>query len=465
MPANSKRETQSIQWHSVLGTDCLGLDTIELDQLSQSLRAHAPRCVRLNPSLKQEQLPFAVTQVPWFERGYWIDDPKTRPGEFLQFAAGDYYIQDASSMLALALCRVQPGHLVCDLCAAPGGKASGLLEQLQGQGFLLANEVIHSRLSLLKFALSRTGRSNHATCSHDVERLADMLPAQVDCVLVDAPCSGQSMIGRDKQSIAAFSSTQIEHSAARQQRIIVAAANLVRPGGRMVYSTCTFAVAENEMIVEQFLQGNSDWQVDPMPELEAWASPRLGGAYRVWPHRDKCDGGFAVALIRSGGLGDLPTNLTEPKRSRWQAWQGNLSDFEFYECGETSNRASMAFQRDDTVHLFCNAPWPDLPSICYSGIEVAQIHPKRAEPAYPGALVMMEDIRPQHSIELSSAQALQYVRGESIPFLPAAQKSVSTNGWIQVRWHGRPLAWGKVADGKLKNHFPKLLRSNGINLS
>jgi 16S rRNA C967 or C1407 C5-methylase (RsmB/RsmF family)/NOL1/NOP2/fmu family ribosome biogenesis protein len=454
-----------VHWPSLLGSDCLGLDSVELDQLSSCLQSHSPRCLRLHPDSSTSQLPFAVSPVPWHSRGFWLDDNEIRPGAYLQYAAGDYYIQDASSMLAMTLCRIQPAEIVCDLCAAPGGKASGLLEQLAGSGFLLADEVIQSRLGLLESALCRTRLSNFATCNFDAQRLAEQLPEQFDCVLVDAPCSGQSMVGRDKQSAAAFSTAQVEHSAARQQRIINSAADLVRPGGRLVYSTCTFAVAENELVIEQFLQHHPDWQLDPMAELESWASPRLPGSYRLWPHRDKCDGCFAAALTRKGSSSssvDRQLNLAKNHRLRWQPWPGRLAELEFVEMTADAIADQSAWQLKDAVHLFCNAPWPQLAKLCHAGIEIAQLHPKRIEPAYASAIVRLHGVQPRSSIELTAEQAVQYVRGESLSISKPVRDQSGPVGWTQVCWQGRPLSWGKCADGKLKNHFPKLLRNPGI---
>lgn len=460
----SQPKSFSIDWPSLLGNDCLGLDSIELDQLSAQLFAHSTRCVRAAASQSTVKLPFDVSPVPWHDRGFWLQDPQIRPGAYLQFAAGEYYVQDASSLLALTLCRLLPGQTVCDLCAAPGGKASGLLDQLAGTGFLLANEVIQSRLALLQLTLDRTGWSNHAVSSLDAQRLADHLPEQFDCVLVDAPCSGQSMVGREKQTSAAFGSAQVEYCAARQQRIIAAAAQLVRPGGRLVYSTCTFSTAENEMIIEQFLQQHTEWKVDPLPALEQWASPRLPGTYRLWPHRNNCDGGFAAALIRCipDSTREYPPIRLEAQSRRWQVWPGQLADLVFLETACSASQKQMAWQLNDTVHLFCHSPWPQLAKLCHSGIEMAEIRSRRIEPAYASAVVRFDSMRPRSRIELTTQQAIQFVRGESFAIKATNLIDSPSHGWAQVCWQERPLSWGKHADGKLKNHFPKLLRNHGI---
>ncbi len=270
----------------------------EVVELERSIDQYSPRAVRLLPTVRPADLPFASEPIPWFERGRWLTDSQCRPGAFLHYAAGDYYIQDAGSMLALALCDIQPGQWVCDTCAAPGGKSSAVLESLGGTGLVVANEVIRSRLEILELTLARTGNSNYVVFNSEVEPLANLCMDLFDCVIVDAPCTGQSMVARGKQSLASFSAKQIEHSAARQQRILRAAGELVKSGGRLVYSTCTFAFAENEAIIAFFRSEHPDWTPLQVPKLSPWASPGQEGCYRLWPHRDRCAGAFAAALTR-----------------------------------------------------------------------------------------------------------------------------------------------------------------------
>ncbi|MFO0943790.1 MAG: hypothetical protein U0930_23895 [Pirellulales bacterium] len=190
---NSKPPRIDIPWHKLLGDGLLGFDEAQLVQLTSSLFNHSLRCIRVNPRCEHSSLPFQLQKVPWHDRGYWLTDTNVRPGAFLQYAAGQYYIQDAASLLAVSLCDLQPGQKVCDLCAAPGGKATAILDKLAGTGFLLANEVIHSRMPLLQAALCRSGWDNFATSQLDADQLSQALPEKFDCVLVDAPCSGQSM--------------------------------------------------------------------------------------------------------------------------------------------------------------------------------------------------------------------------------------------------------------------------------
>lgn len=461
---NHKTQPTSIQWLPVLGQGFLGLDSVEQQQLSDALFCHSPRSVRLSSRRKSDELPFATERIPWNSRGYWLADPQVRPGAFLQFAAGDFYIQDASSMLALTLCNLSPGDIVCDLCAAPGGKATGLLDQLQGSGFLLANEVIQSRLALLQSALCRSGWSNHATSNLDAEQLAERFPSCFDCVLVDAPCSGQSMVGREKQSSSAFTESQIQHSAARQRRIIRSAAKLVRPGGRLVYSTCTFAIAENEEIIEDFLAEESDWSMAPSPELNAWSSPRLPGSYRLWPHRDRCDGGFAAAIQKNSQAEVAEPTTTQrasrqPTRSRPSSV--SIQDLEFLAIDESALSQFEIIPIGSELHLLHQSSLPNAAQHIQAGIPIAQLYSSRIEPLYGSSVVDFGCVRPTVSVSLNQAQAIAFVRGESVHL----SENVHESGWCQVCWNERPLAWGKITGRILKNHLPKLLRNPSIALA
>ncbi len=450
-----------IDWNLVLGADRIGLDRLELSQFVHALGQHSRRSIRLRSLLPPPFLPFEVTPVPWNEYGRWVANADVRPGAFLHYAAGDYYIQDATSMLALTLCRVQSGESVCDVCAAPGGKATGLVERLDGSGFLVANEVISSRLTLLEHALYRTGWGNIMTTNLDVEYLAKLFAEQFDCVLVDAPCTGQSMAGSQKQSPAAFRESQIAINAARQRRILNAAARLVRPGGRLVYSTCTYSVAENEQRVEQFLEECPSWQTIEYPELARWTSPRLPGCYRLWPHRDACDGGFAVAMRRVDGSNNLTLNrYAGPIRARrnskpsWNAWSGNLSQFDWLESNGCTPNGFTAWQRDQEVHLFANQLPHEMIALANAGVPLAELRNNRAEPSYASAVVNQTGFQPAQCIELGDDQAIRFASGESVQLADPK----STQGWTRVDWQGRSLAWGKISNGVLKNHLPKLLR-------
>ncbi|QDV27973.1 methyltransferase RsmF C-terminal domain-like protein [Aureliella helgolandensis] len=478
--------TAKIDWNMVLGpaAEVLGDEqSSHYDALQSALLQHSRRAIRPRPELPPNELPFGTDAVPWWQAGRFLSEDAVRPGGFLNFAAGDYYIQDAGSMLALALCGISPGQKVCDTCASPGGKSTAILEQLAGQGFLISNEVIHSRVALLNMALWRSGYGNQITTSTEVEVLAEYFPEKLDCVLVDAPCSGQSMVARGKQSMASFTPAQISHSAARQQRIFRAAARMVAPGGRMVYSTCTFSYAENEQIIQQFLDEHPGWEPIEPDHLEPWKSPTAAGCYRVWPHRDQCAGGFAAALRRQ----TLPSDahLTEisadqlsppPKRRPRNSWQvvaelpQEVADWFLADLDAPS--LSLEFYRvGSQLHLVPAAINEALPSekpwfeIAVAGTPIAEAQGKRWEPSYASSVLNKQiPMQPAQQIELSDDEAVQYVAGQAVRCTPH-RTPPDLHGWCGVIWRGRKLSWGKFTSGVLKNHFPKVARQTNTQVA
>lgn len=473
----------AIDWPLVLGPLTEAFSHEELQQLSRAITAHPPRAIRLHPRRSIAELPFDVEAVPWCGQGYFLKSPDIRPGEFLHFAAGDYYIQDAGSMLPLALCEITPGQWVCDTCASPGGKSTGALEQLAGSGLLVANEVIGARLAILQLALARSGYANHLMTSSDVDRLSQSMAGRFDCVLVDAPCTGQSMVVRGKQSLASYTAAQIEHSSARQRRIIRAAADLVRPGGRLVYSTCTFSFAENEQIVAELATEQPRWQLKRFDHLQAWETPNFAGCYRLWPHRDRCAGAFAAVLQCAAGSsshapvafqangseqlhqvgqqGLKPANqATKSKRAHpnpkraWTAidpWPAGLDWIDEPNAAAGHHRGQWCV-RGDQIHRFAEELPAEWLALACGGVAVAEQRGERFEPLYGSAMLPPSDLKARLEIELNDDQATRYVAGEAIRF------SSTANGWCRIGWRGRPLAWGKLAGGVLKNHYPKAMR-------
>lgn len=447
-----------IDWGEVLGPVRAGMSAAELHALTAATFEHARRAIRVQPRLSHVDLPFATEPVAWFEHGRFLQPDQAgetpRPGAFLQHVVGDYYIQDAGSMLALALCDVKPGQWVCDTCAAPGGKSTGILAALNGRGLLVANEVIRSRLPILELAMARAGYGNQLMTNLEIEALRQVCGRTFDCVLVDAPCTGQTMVARGKQSMSAFSPAQIQHSRLRQQRILRAAAGLVKPGGRLVYSTCAFSYAENEQIVQGFLDEHSGWKPTPVPQLQSWHSPLIDGCYRVWPHRDGCAGAFAALLINQSDERAEPSNAGLPARlqkSSWEMTAGLPKEIDWL----TETEEAWYGQSRHQLHRFCAAtPMHWLPGVV-SGTHIADQQSTHWKPAF-GAAAIHTGLTANHLLPLDNTQAVQYAAGEALR--SASAWDTLAGEWYVVTWRGRTLGWGKVTQGQLKNHFPKVLR-------
>ncbi len=455
---------RGIDWPMVLGPlyGELSLSSQEMCDLEQACLAYARRAIRVRPGSEEYELPFATEPVSWYPQGRFLVDAQVRPGAFLHHAAGDYYIQDASSMLALALCDAKPGQWICDLCAAPGGKSTGLLELLNGQGLLVSNEVIKSRVNTLELALARCKAANYLVCSLETEQLVELCGAQFDCVLIDAPCTGQSMVAKGKQSMSAFSLRQIAHSAARQQRILRSAASLVRPGGKLVYSTCTFAYEENEKNVLWLSEYVDDWKPIVDPRLSLWASS-IPGTYRLWPHRHGCAGGFAAAFQRHG-----PTEYNErissnslagPPRQRGPS-RWSVASFPRIAAEWEATSDGQCYRRNDgSIHWFDGSVPRHWIAQATAGVCVAESHHDLLLPAYPASVKADRFFTGASRLELADSAACRFMAGESL------RNDSQAAGWTIAHWRSRPLAWAKMAAGAMKNHVPKSLRQPGLKVS
>ena len=272
------------------------------EEYADFLRAlERPRAValRLNP-LKGERpaLPFMQERVPWESEGYYYDTD-SRPGLHPYHEAGVYYLQEASAMAPVRLLDPQPGERVCDLCAAPGGKTTQIAGEMAGQGFLLCNEINPKRAKILSRNIERMGVANALVTNEHPQNLAKRLWGFFDRVLVDAPCSGEGMFRKEEAAITDWSEETVEMCAHRQSEILDSGAQLVRDGGILVYSTCTFAPQENEQVVEAFLQRHSEFS---RVAVDApWFTQVAEGSFRLWPHKLKGEGHFAAVLRKNGG--------------------------------------------------------------------------------------------------------------------------------------------------------------------
>ena len=452
----------------------------EIATFRDALSRPAPRCVRLRPD-RMDSVPVSASMdvVPWFDRGRLFRDSNMRPSQSIRYAAADYYIQDAGSLLALALLDAKPGETICDLCAAPGGKASGIGESLGERGFLLANEPIGSRAAILRYALSRTGNLRHAITQQDPEQIAERFAGLFDAVLVDAPCSGQSMVGRGKRNVNAFDPKQVDHSARRQQRILLAALRLLKPEGRLIYSTCTFSVEENESQI-QYLRNQFRDALEPIhaPSLEKWASPLESGCYRLWPHRDPTTGAFVAGLKLRDSIAHFDPIRTRKSESRSRpqrpcrsANERNRIRVDAIEglgaFGQLSRIQICGSDRGEAFGLPDDAPeeihrglelreWPKL-GVCRSGVW---------KPEYTLAMLGSDWFEPKLRFEADAQQAKKYLLGEAISIdIPTFKNEISDNvrhlespecPWAVVIWQQRSLGWAKYAENRVNNHLPAL---------
>ena len=401
-----------------------------------------PRAValRFNP-LKGESpaLPFVGAPVPWEPMGYYYD-PQSRPGLHPYHEAGVYYLQEASAMAPVTLLDPQPGERICDLCAAPGGKSTQIAGRLMGEGFLLCNEYSPKRAKILSRNIERMGIANALVTNEHPENLARLLPEYFDRVLIDAPCSGEGMFRKEEAAVTDWSPETVQMCARRQAEILHSGAQLVRPGGRLVYSTCTFAPEEDELAVEEFLRTHPEFTAE---SVEApWFDPAGPGGWRLWPHKLLGEGHFAAVLRKSGeGSADVPVESGEklPK--------------EFTEFAKTMG---IRLPEGKAVRFGQSVYWvsEELPSlrglkVLRPGLELGELKKDRFEPAHALAL-WLRSCAQVCRLEPDSRELAAYLRGDVVPS--------PVKGWCLVMAGDYSIGWGKGDGTVLKNHYPKGLR-------
>ncbi len=401
-----------------------------------------PRAValRFNP-LKGEkpQLPFVGDSVPWEPMGYYYD-PQSRPGLHPYHEAGVYYLQEASAMAPVALLDPQPGERICDLCAAPGGKSTQIAGRLAGEGFLLCNEINPKRAKILSRNIERLGVGNALVTNEHPQRLADRLSGYFDRVLIDAPCSGEGMFRKEEAAVTDWSEETVQMCARRQLEILRSGAELVRPGGRLVYSTCTFAPEENEQAIAAFLQEHPDFV--PEQVSAPWFTAGENGTFRMWPHKLLGEGHFAAVLRKTGDCDtDAPQRPAQKLPKEWTEFAQKL---------DIRLPAGVAVAFGQSLY-WAPVSMPDIGGlkVMRPGLELGEVKKGRFEPAHALALWLRNAVT-EMDIPVDSSQIAAYMHGETIP--------AEVTGWCLVKTGGYTIGWGK-GDGKvLKNHYPKGLR-------
>ncbi len=384
--------------------------------------------------------PDAQERVPWAENAWYLPKDSTL-GASIWHEAGAYYLQEPSAMVAAAALDARPGDRVLDLCAAPGGKSTQLAAALRGQGLLVCNEPYLSRAQVLSRNIERMGVVNALVVSSMPGALKAKWPNFFDKILVDAPCSGEGMFRRHPETRAEWSPAAPAGCASRQIDILLSAADMLRPGGRMAYSTCTFNAVENEGVIEAFLKARPDFSLVP---FALSGLPPSQGMLRVFPHRVRGEGHFVALTEKSQDAqsreGTVCAPLPAPTKKDAAIAEAFLAD-----CLASPVAVNAVFG----ATLLSS---PDLPPL--SGVKVlrAGLHV---------GVVKGGVFAPDHALApalpcrrlfaLTQAQARAYQHGETLP-------CGDERGYLALTYDGLQLGFGKASDGQIKNHYPKGLR-------
>jgi NOL1/NOP2/sun family putative RNA methylase len=426
--------------------------------------------LKLSPEEFTSLFPYPLASLPWTADGFTL--PKdSRPGKHPYHAAGLYYLQDPSAMAVTELLDPQPGERILDLAAAPGGKSTHIAARMRNQGILVVNDIHPRRVRDLSNNLERWGARNVIILNETPSRLVDHFGAYFDKVLVDAPCSGEGMFRKDPSARREWTPKLVESCAIRQDAILREAARVVRPGGKLVYATCTFAPQEDEGTLLRFLESHPDFEITIPSHVNGFSPGRpdwlstsdiengspntdsLSHTVRLWPHRSPGEGHFIAALRRKlaeGSTADAlvpfsPLPLSQEVRSHFEVFASEA-------LGWQPNLARFSLQGSHLYYLVEGTPDLRGLRVFHWGWWLGIQKTNRFEPSHALAMALHPgDVRQVYSLTADDPQAMAYLHGEVLP-------ASGPDGWVMVAVDGYPLGWAKRVHNKLKSHSPKWLR-------
>lgn len=424
--------------------------------------------------------------VAWEQRGFYYDDGVLRAGKHPLHEAGAYYIQEPSAMAPAAYLEAKPHEKILDLCAAPGGKSTQIASYMENEGLLVCNEINFSRAKILSENIERMGIKNAIVTNETPQRLSELFIGYFDRILVDAPCSGEGMFRKNEEAVKEWSPENVRLCAERQEEILACADGMLRAGGRLVYSTCTFAPEENERVIAGFLEahpdymlldvykyegmssGNPEWVGWGMTDKEASAdlSASLGcslGALkrtiRLFPHLLEGEGHYVAALQKGGEVPDAYRGILangiqkgiKPKEIK-----------ELLEFAEDALNVGLFDEKEECILRFGEQlylmprgmPSVDRLKALRAGLHLGTLKKNRFEPSHALALALKPD-EVKRTYALSDDEAAAFINGQVIN---AAAGTTMEKGWCLMLYNGYSLGWGKFAGQLIKNHYPKGLR-------
>ena len=441
--------------------------------------------LRLNPLKCGDEIPDYVSElkkIPWAKEGYYYGEDM-RPGKHPYHEAGLYYIQEPSAMAVAEALDPKPGERILDLCAAPGGKSTHLAGKMGQRGLLVCNEIHPARAKILAQNVERMGIANGVVTNMEPAGLVETFPEFFDGIVVDAPCSGEGMFRKDENARNEWSPDHVILCANRQDGILDCAADMLRPGGRIAYSTCTFSPEENEQAIARFLERHPNFHAERpacaeffTPGRPEWANgvEDVGKTVRIWPHKVDGEGHFLALLVKDG---DVRSVLGGGKNNgKNGARKGSTGLEDFYDFCEdmladsgrmTAGRKFLTF--GENLYLVPEE-MPDMAGlkVLRPGLHVGTLKKGRMEPSHALALFLKkEDVK--RYLEIGSGElAERYLKGETLTIpeqedpksgddaLPKAHGAAK--GWMRVTADGYSIGFGKADRGVLKNHYPKGLR-------
>lgn len=428
-------------------------------------RAKAGLRVNTNKISPQEFLkksPFALSPIKWTGKGFYYDED-VQPAKHPYYYAGLYYLQEPSAMIPASVLPITPGDRVLDLCAAPGGKSTELASKLQGEGVLVSNDISPTRAKALVKNMQMAGVPNAVVLCENPSNLESCFSEYFDKILVDAPCSGEGMFRKESKMMAAWEEHGPEFFAPLQREILESAVKMLKNGGMMVYSTCTFSPEEDEGTVAWLLENHPELSlVNPerreefgegMPEWTGSVDDSLRRCIRIWPHKAEGEGHFVALFQKKEGAGaDIQQDdrVFAAKGRKEEDKLLPVMDF-LADTGLPYKREQLLLSKDCCYLVPEGVPNLQGLRVVESGLLLGVIKKGRFEPYQALANRLTKEMYPNAvDFSVDDVRVVKYLKGETICIEDTTKK-----GWVLVMVDGYPLGWAKAAKGTLKNkYFP-----------
>nr|WP_312757212.1 16S rRNA (cytosine(1407)-C(5))-methyltransferase RsmF [Pantoea brenneri] len=441
--------------------------TVSQQPLRRSLRVNTLKISVADFLAQTAQYGWQLTPVPWCDEGFWIsrEDESLPLGSVAEHLSGLFYIQEASSMLPVtALFDAQSEvTAVMDMAAAPGSKTTQIAARMNNHGIILANEFSASRVKVLHANISRCGVSNSALTHFDARVFGPALPEQFDAILLDAPCSGEGVIRKDADALKNWSLATTAAIAATQRDLIDSAFHALKPGGTLVYSTCTLNQIENQQVIDWLLQRYPGAaEVEPLDRLfdgaDQAATPE--GYLHVFPQLFDSEGFFVARLRKTASVEPLPAPTYKVGKLPFSHLSRKLEG----EIRQAAAAVSLTWddslelwQRDKEIWLFPAAVTPLLGKVRFSriGLKLAETFAKGYRWQHE-AVIALARPTPEQVFELSAAEAEEWYRGRDI-----YPEAAPTPDEMIVTYQQQPLGLAKKVGSRIKNSYPRELVRDG----
>lgn len=397
---------------------------------------------------------FGNKKIPYVENGYYLEYEKI--GKHPYHHAGMIYVQEPAAMAPAECIEINPQWKILDMCAAPGGKSSQLKSKLGDNGILVSNEIISSRCKILTGNVERLGLENTVTTCMNTGKIATVFPNTFDMVMVDAPCSGEGMFRKEEVAVDEWSEENVKKCSVRQLEILENAVTALKKGGYIVYSTCTFSLEENEMVIDSFLQTHSEFELVPVTErvmnnssdginFDGCKCNNISFTRRFYPHKNKGEGQFAAVLHNIESQDELFCKKSKVKNKIDDKVFTFLDDVLF-----DYDKEKVLMYNGNPVYFS-----PDFPiekGVAFScGVTIGEIKKNHIQPHHQFFMAMGKYFKRKINFSCESETLKKYLHGEEITV-------DCDNGWAVVTVDGCTVGGVKVSNGKAKNHYPKGLR-------